>query len=65
MKCHTCGATHDKEEPCPRCRGKICPICEQPLFRDESVAKTAMGYRHVRCGLHPTPRPAWMKSVAV
>ena len=61
MYCAVCGNREINTGGCTRCHGFACAVCGQPVYRDESYAKTARGLVHVRCSDGKAfARPAWM-----
>lgn len=56
--CPICDEPLDFTGRCPNCRGLRCPVCGQPIYRDESVTYNARGRMHMRCDndiAHPRP----------
>lgn len=61
--CPVCGCALDIPGCCPVCRGWLCPVCDEPAYRDESVAYDALGKHHLRCSAGAArPRPARMRA---
>ena len=59
--CSTCGHPLSLSGHCPACRGWLCPVCEKPAYRDESVVYGALGQVHIRCSSGVArERPEWM-----
>lgn len=62
LVCPVCGHAMEVPGQCPVCRGWKCLVCDEPAYRDESVAYDALGQRHLRCSSGVArPRPAWMR----
>lgn len=59
--CEICGGELGSDG-CRTCRG-CCIVCGLPIYRNESVAWTGRGKRHVRCAKGPRPRPDHMPAV--